>query len=95
MGGSPLPLTRRKQFRWHQNRGWHHGPGISLGDTRLLPRRCPAYRQHDPGPGFRMEHVKVRPDTAAGLPGGEREDSKRRKPRGAEYRRGARWRTRP
>ena len=24
-------------------------PGISLGDTRLLPRRCPAYRQHEPG----------------------------------------------
>src|SRR5258708_373565 len=40
---------------------------MSLGDTRLLPRRCPAYRQHDPGSGFRMEHVKACPDTAVGL----------------------------
>jgi hypothetical protein len=46
--------------------GLHHGPGMSLGDTRLLPRRCPAYRQHEPSPGFRTEHVKARPDTAAG-----------------------------
>ena len=36
-------------------------PGISLGDTRLLPRRCPAYRQHEPDPGSRMERVKVSP----------------------------------
>jgi hypothetical protein len=69
MGASPLSLTCRKQFRWHQNRGWHHGPGISPGVTRLLPGRCPAYRQHDPSPGFRMEHVKACPDTAAGLSG--------------------------
>ena len=69
MGVSPLLLTCRKQFRWHQNRGWRHGPGMSLGDTRLLPRRCPAYRQHDPGPGFRAEHVKACPDTVSGLAG--------------------------
>ena len=36
-------------------------PGMSLGDTRLLPRRCPAYRQHEPDPGARMERVKVSP----------------------------------
>ena len=34
--------------------------GINLGDIRLLPRWCPAYRQHEPGPGSRMEHVKAR-----------------------------------
>src|SRR5271170_2342966 len=41
-------------------------PGNSLGETRLLPRWRPAYRQHEPGPGSRTEHVKARPDTAAG-----------------------------
>lgn len=34
--------------------------GKNLGDIRLLPRWCPAYRQHEPGPGSRMEHVKAR-----------------------------------
>ena len=37
--------------------------GINLGDIRLLPRWCPAYRQHEPGPGSQVEHVKARPDT--------------------------------
>ena len=37
--------------------------GMSLGVTRLLPRWCPAYRQHESGPGSRTEHVKARPDT--------------------------------
>jgi hypothetical protein len=36
-------------------------PGMSLGDTRLLPRRCPAYRQHESDLGARMERVKVSP----------------------------------
>ena len=40
--------------------------GMSLGDTRLLPRWSPAYRQHEPGSGSRMERVKACPDTAAG-----------------------------
>jgi hypothetical protein len=61
--------------------------GMSLGDIRLLPRWCPAYRQHEPGPGSRVERVKACPDTV-GLGTGEREDSKRRNPRGAEYRSG-------
>lgn len=39
--------------------------GMSLGVTRLLPRWCPAYRQHESGPGSRMEHVKARADTVA------------------------------
>ena len=41
-------------------------PGMSLGDTRLLPRRRPAYRQHEPDRGASMERVKAGPDTAAG-----------------------------
>ncbi len=43
-------------------------PGMSLGVTRLLPRRRPAYRQHDPGRGSSMERVKACPDTAVGRP---------------------------
>ena len=58
---------------------------MSLGDIRLPPRWCPAYRQHEPGPGSRMERVKACPDTVR-LVTGEREGSKRRNPRGAEYR---------
>jgi hypothetical protein len=40
--------------------------GMSLGDSRLLPRWCPAYRQHEPGPGSRMERMKARPILSAG-----------------------------
>ena len=39
--------------------------GMSLGDIRLLPRRCPAYGQHEPGLGSRTERVKACPDTDA------------------------------
>lgn len=60
--------------------------GMNLGDIRLLPRWCPAYRQHEPGPGSRMERVKAEPILPPGWPGGEREGSKRRNPQGAEYR---------
>jgi hypothetical protein len=42
--------------------------GMSLGDSRLLPRWCPAYRQHEPGPGSRMERMKARPIPSAGVP---------------------------
>ena len=58
---------------------------MNLGDIRLLPRWCPAYRQHEPGPGSRTERVKACPDTVR-LVTGEREGSKRRNPQGAEYR---------
>src|ERR1035441_3581715 len=34
--------------------------GMNLGDIRLLPRWCPAYRQHEPGPGSRTVLVKAR-----------------------------------
>jgi hypothetical protein len=55
-------------------------PGMSLGVTRLLPGRRPAYRQHDPDLGSSTERVKACPDIAAGRIGGEREGSKRRNP---------------
>jgi hypothetical protein len=48
--------------------GSHHNPGMSLGVTRLLPRRRPGYRQHEPDLGSSMERVKACPDTAAGMP---------------------------
>ena len=43
-------------------------PGMSLGGTRLLPRRRPAYRQHEPDLGSFMERVKASPETVAGRP---------------------------
>jgi hypothetical protein len=46
--------------------GLRLGPGTSLGVTRLLPRRHPAYRQHEPDRGSSMERVKAYPETAAG-----------------------------
>jgi len=41
-------------------------PGRSLGVTRLLTRRHPAYRQHEPDRGAFMERVKAYPETVAG-----------------------------
>jgi hypothetical protein len=46
--------------------GSHHNPAMSLGGARVLPRRRPAYRQHEPDQGSSTEHVKASPDTAAG-----------------------------
>ena len=46
--------------------GLRLGSGTSLGVTRLLPRRHPAYRQHEPDRGASMERVKAYPETAAG-----------------------------
>ena len=46
--------------------GLRRGSGTSLGVTRLLPRRHPAYRQHEPDPGASMERMKVYPETVAG-----------------------------
>ena len=42
--------------------------GMSLGVTRLLPRRRPAYRQHEPDSGASMERVKAYLVTVAGRP---------------------------
>jgi len=44
--------------------GSHLCPGMSLVVARLLTRRRPAYRQHDPDQGSSMERVKVCPETA-------------------------------
>jgi hypothetical protein len=44
--------------------GMRSGSGISLGVTRLLPRRHPAQRQHEPDRGASMERVKAHPETA-------------------------------
>jgi hypothetical protein len=48
--------------------GLRLGSGTSLGGTRSLPRRHPAYRQHEPDQGSSMERVKAHPETAAGRP---------------------------
>jgi hypothetical protein len=61
---SPLPLTCRNGKAMSKP-GPPHCPGRSLGDTRLPPRRHPAYRQHDPDQGASMERVKACPETAA------------------------------
>jgi hypothetical protein len=61
---------------------------MSLGDTRLLPRWGPAYRQHDLDLGSRLERAKARPETAAGVTEAVRENLERQKPQGEEYRRG-------
>lgn len=42
-------LTCRKLIRWHQNRRCRYASGISLAVTRLLARRCPAWRRHELG----------------------------------------------
>ena len=60
---------------------------MSLGDTRVLPRWGPAYRQHDLDLGSRLERAKARLETAAGVTGVVWENPERQKPRGAEYRR--------
>jgi hypothetical protein len=62
--------------------------GMSLGDTRVLPRWGPAYRQHDLDLGSRLERAKARLETAAGVTGVVWENPERQKPRGGEYRRG-------
>jgi hypothetical protein len=79
-GCEPSVVDVSKTVEMTSEPGWQHDPGISLEDTRLLSRRCPAYMQHDPDLGFRMEHVKASSDTAAEVMGGERENLKRRQP---------------
>ncbi len=48
--------------------GQRIGSGRSLGVTRLLTGRHPAYRQHEPDRGASMERVKAQPDTVVGRP---------------------------
>ena len=65
--------------------------GRSLGATCLLPRRCPACRWRELGPGFGAERGNLSPrfvgrSLGEEPPGREREHPKWQKPRGAEYR---------
>src|SRR5258708_26244393 len=62
----PLPTEASKANQMTSKPGSGLCSGRSLGATRLLSRWCPAYRQHESGPGSRMEHVKARVDTVAG-----------------------------
>ena len=59
----PLPSEASKANQMTSKPGFGLCSGMSLGVTRLLPRWCPAYRQHESGPGSRTEHVKARLDT--------------------------------
>jgi hypothetical protein len=59
----PLPTEASKANQMTSKPGFGLCSGMSLGATRLLPRWCPACRQHESGPGSRREHVKVRLDT--------------------------------
>jgi hypothetical protein len=59
----PLPTGASKANQMTSKPGSGLCSGMSLGVTRLLPRWCPACRQHESGPGSRMEHVKARLDT--------------------------------
>jgi len=67
-GREPSAVDVSKRIKMTSKPGLWLGPGMSLGVTRLLPRRRPAYRQHDPDRGASMERVKAHPETAAGGP---------------------------
>ncbi len=67
-GREPSAVDVSKTVEMTSKPGLHHDPGMSLGGARVLPRRRPAYRQHDPDQGSSMEHVKAYPETAAGSP---------------------------
>jgi hypothetical protein len=64
-GREPSVVDVSKPVETTSKPGSHQYPGMSLGGARVLPRRRPAYRQHDPDQGSSMEHVKAYPDTAA------------------------------
>src|SRR5204862_5234841 len=65
-GQEPSAVDVSKSVKTMSKPGLRLGPGTSLGGTRLLPRRHPAYRQHEPDQGSSMERVKAYPDIAAG-----------------------------
>jgi hypothetical protein len=54
-----------KVVRRCRNQGRPIVLGSAWGSPDLLPRRHPAYRQHEPDRGASMERVKASPDTAA------------------------------
>ena len=61
---SAVDVSKGSKMASKPGRSWC--PGMSLVATRLLTRRRPAYRQHEPDRGSSMERVKVCPETAAG-----------------------------
>jgi hypothetical protein len=70
-----------ERVKRHQNRGLNAGPGMSLADTRLLARRCPACRWREPGLRLACGNTGRRvliPRLRWG--GRERERAKRQKP---------------
>jgi hypothetical protein len=71
------------------------GFGMSLAGTRLLARRCPAWRRREPG--LRLAHGTwegaSRYAHARGLAGWGGGVSRRLQPEEIEYRCGTRWRT--
>jgi hypothetical protein len=84
------PMTRRKR-RDDIETGASRYSGMSLVDTCLLTRRCPALRWRELGSGSGTERVNLAPDTGLAVQlGGEAprparsETSKRQKPQGAE-----------
>jgi hypothetical protein len=52
-GGWPLPCEASEVIEVASEPGPVRSPGIGLGDTRLLPRRCLACRRHEPSLGAR------------------------------------------
>ncbi len=68
-------------------------PGMSLAGTRLLARRCPAWRRREPG--LRLAHGTWEgvPRYACSSQGRGEGVSRRLQPEGIEYRGGVRRRT--
>lgn len=64
-GREPSAVDASKVPKTASKPGSSLNPGMSLGVTRLLPRRRPAYRQHEPDRGVSMERVKAYPETVA------------------------------
>src|SRR4026209_392632 len=58
----PLPTEASKANQMTSKPGSGLCSGRSLGVTRLLPRWCPAYRQHESGPRSRPEDANARLD---------------------------------
>jgi hypothetical protein len=90
------PLLTRRKKKMTSEPGRLNGSGMSLAGARLLARRCPAWRRRESG--LRLLHGTWEGGRRYRLPGlsvwvGERERAGRRKPSGAEYRGGVRWRT--
>ena len=89
----PLPSEASKMCQATSKPGPRLCPGISLGDIRLLPRWCPAYRQHESGIRLSYGTCERVPRNIRRETGGKREHPERQNPQGTEYRRAARGRT--